>query len=781
MPGTQTIEGLASNLDITEMVDTLMSFEKVEVTYMEQEKELKTQQVAAYNAVLAKFIALQTQIKLLKKESSYNKANIEISDPDVLSATATDRVTSGSYNLRVTSLAHNHQLASQGVDDATSNIFGTGTIQLAVGDASLTTISIDDGNNNLIGIKDAINNADVGVTASVINDGSSSNPYRLLLTADKTGQTNSIKLNVSLEGGETLDYVNSSFDTPEEISFATTSTAAVALGSSASYSGCKNKVYTFTVDGSGAQTIGSDIITINWSDGTNSGSIQVTQADSEVELVGEGADGLKLSLSSGRLTGGDTFQVTAFSPVLQKASDATIEIGGDTDSGGSSIVINSSTNEFKEVIPGLSLKVAKLTESGETVSINTSIDTDGIKTMITDFISKYNDIMDFIDNQFTYDQDTEESGILFADYSLQVMQSSLRSSAALAINELTGDIRSLASIGIRSGIDGKLSITNSSLLTEALTGNFDSFLKLFTDSAESSSPYIEFVSAGTDTKPGTAFDVDITQVATRGYYQGTSIDPAGTALTLDSSNNRLQIKVDGMVSNELVLSERTYVSGEDLANEVQTRLDADSKLKGRGVTVEWVEQLNGGGYLKLTSGSYGSTSSVQMMTAISNSAFSKLGLASGMVHNGDDVAGTINGEATTGKGQILTGNDDNATTAGLKLKVTMSRSQLVSGSAEATVTVTQGLSTKMDSTLENITKSIDGSIARRTSALNKQIEEIDGQIEDFNERLELRREDLYTKFQAMETAISEYQSVGTYLDTQLANLSSNWSQILGSD
>jgi len=782
MPGTQSIEGLASGFNITEMVDTIMSYEKLPVTYMERDKAYKTQQVAAYNAVLAKFLALETQVSLLKKESSYNKADIDISDESILTAQASGQVTSGSYNIRVTSLASNHQIATQGYDDATENIFGTGTIQLSVGDASLTTISISEGNNNLIGIKDAINNANVGIRASIINDGTSSKPYRLLLTANKTGLTNQINSEISLAGGETLDLVNSSFDNPEKVSVNTASNAQVSLGSTASYAGEKNKVYTFTVGGSGTQTVGSDIININWSDGTNSGTIQVTQADSEVELIGDGADGLKLSLSSGDLTAGDIFRVTAFSPLVQKAGDATIEVGGNGVSDGSSILISSGTNKFNEVIPGLTLTVSKLTDPGETVSISTDIDTSGIKTMIDDFITKYNDVIDFIDGQFTYDQDTKESGVLFADYSLQVMQSTLRSSATAALSELTGDIRSLASIGIRTGFDGKLSLSSASKLTEAINNNFDEFLKLMTDSGESSTPYIEFISANEDTVSGSDYDVDITQVATKGYYQGTAIgDPASHPLTLDSTNNRLQIKVDGIVSNELVLSERTYVSGQDLANELQTRIDADSKLLGRGVVVEWVEQVDGTGYLKFTSGSYGSTSGVEMMTGILNSGFSRLGLAGGMIHRGDDVAGTINGETATGKGQVLTGDEDNETTAGLKLKITLSRSQLITGDSEGKISIVQGLTSRMAKSLNNITKTIDGSIARRTSGLNKQIEEIDKQIEDYNERLEIRRNDLYEQFLAMESALSEYQSTGSYLESQLSSLQGNWNQILGKD
>lgn len=778
MPGMQSIEGLASNLDITSIVDTIISYERIPVTFLEQDIELKTQQMAAYKAVLAKFIALQTQVGLLKRESSFDKANITVSDETVLTATSDGRVSSGSYNLSVLSLARNHQLASQGVDDATSDSFGTGTIRLSLGQASLTTITIGSGNNSLVGIKDAINSANVGITASIINDGTTSKPYRLLLTGKETGAVNDINLEVSLSGGTSLDFSSCTFDNPELLSFSSNSTSTVSLGSTASFTGNENKIYTFEVAGFGAQTVGTDIITVNWTDGTDSGSILVTQADTEVELTGSGSEGLKLSFSAGDLVAGDTFQVSTFAPLLQEASDAQIAVGGDGAGGGSPIIVSSDTNEFEDVIPGLTLNVKKVNAPGESISISTSMDTDGVKKMVDDFISKYNDVMDFIDDQFTYNADTKESGVLFADYSLQIMQASLRSSATLVVSELADEINSLSSIGIRTGANGRLKIANSARLIDAIQNDLGNFIKLFTDSAVSSTPFIEFLSATDKSVPGDGYDVDITQVATKGYYQGGLInDPASSPITLDSSNNVIKLVVDGLVSDEIVLAERTYSSGDDLASELQTRIDSDSKLKNMGVVAEWIETA-GAGYLKFTSGSYGSNSRIQIVTSVANNAYSELGLTAGAVNSGEDVAGTINGETATGRGQVLTGDEGNETTEGLKLKITLAANQLIAGAPEGTVSVAQGLGTKIDRTLENITKSIDGSIARRTSALNNQITAINKQIEEYEQRLQRRRDALYSEFLAMEEVLSRYQSEGTYLTTQLENITNNFNQIL---
>lgn len=61
------------------------------------------------------------------------------------------------------------------------------------------TIAIDETNNSLDGIRDAINAAKIGITASVVNDGSEA-PYRLLLNADTPGANSNMRIVVG--GGD---------------------------------------------------------------------------------------------------------------------------------------------------------------------------------------------------------------------------------------------------------------------------------------------------------------------------------------------------------------------------------------------------------------------------------------------------------------------------------------------------------------------------------------------------------------------------------------------------
>jgi flagellar hook-associated protein 2 len=81
---------------------------------------------------------------------------------------------------------------------------GTGSLTLSVGSDSFT-LTLDDSNKTLAGIRDAINNAsdNTGVTATIINvdDGASGTESRLVLTSNDTGSNNNITV-TAINGGE---------------------------------------------------------------------------------------------------------------------------------------------------------------------------------------------------------------------------------------------------------------------------------------------------------------------------------------------------------------------------------------------------------------------------------------------------------------------------------------------------------------------------------------------------------------------------------------------------
>jgi flagellar hook-associated protein 2 len=768
MQGLGTFEGIASGLNTTQLVDAIITAERAPARLLEARRDQRTRELTTFSSLEALLLAFKTETARLAKATTFDVSQSSVSDPTVLDASAPGLVGSATYDIEVRKLATAHQIASQGYASL-SDVVGTGTFTIQVGSGSAVTVTLDETHNTLADLRDKINDSNAAVKAAIINDGSPNAPYRLVLTGTSTGLANRIKVTSGLAGGDAVDFSTSRFDAPEVMIKGDTTTSSASLGPTASYSGAANKIYTFTVAGTGAQTVGQSEIAIDWTDGTNSGRILVSQADTEVMLSGAGADGLRISLSAGDLTGGDVFQVQTFAPQLQAAQDAEVAVGT-SGNGGTPLVLRNSTNKLVGALPGLTLALKKTTATGEKVTVTVGPATENVKTRITDFVDKYNKLIEAVDKQFQYDPNAQTGGTLLGDSSLLFIQTRLRTRIGQMVPGLEGALRTLRDLGIRTGSDGQLTVDGSTL-AQKIEDSWEDVRRLFSYAGRSSREGIVFVSAGGDSKPSdSGYAVDITQAAARGYYQGREIaDPAVTPITISEDADQLTVSVDGVTSNPLTLAAKSYASGDALAAELQAKIDADEKLAGRGIAVTF-EGEAGQGHLRITSGSYGSSSTV---TVASGGAADTLGLSGASAVKGLDVEGTINGERATGTGQLLTGEDENPNTSGIVLRIELSGSDLVAGS-EGSISFSRGLAASMDAELELLTQSDSGFVSARKKGIQAQIDDLSDQVERFDQRLLIRRNALLKKFAAMEEALSQFQSQSSYLTTAIASLNSNF-------
>jgi flagellar hook-associated protein 2 len=140
-----------------------------------------------------------------------------------------------------------------------------------------------------------------------------------------------------------------------------------------------------------------------------------------------------------------------------------------------------------------------------------------------------------------------------------------------------------------------------------------------------------------------------------------------------------------------------------------------------------------------------------------------------IVDNGLDVAGTIKGEAATGSGQILTGNDDEANVDGLIVKYTGATTGAV-----GTVTLTLGTAELFDRALFNMIDDYEGYVAFRQDSLQDSIDDFDGQIKEMEARLDRKMETMINRFVAMEVALSKIKNQSEWLSGQINATYSGW-------
>ena len=770
------IDGIISGFNTSEMIDAILTFEKNKVTLLENQKANETNKLTTWKSIEAMLISLKSQASLLDDKKLWYAKSATSSDDSIISVSSTTGATPGKYNLIVDQLASNHQIASQGMSSLSQNM-GAGTIEIQVGNGSATTITVDNSNNTLTKLKDAINNSDAGVTAAIINDGSEQNPYRLILTANEPGAINQISVDVNLSG-DVVPSFTAQFDNTEKLSWSDNATASPVRSTTAAYTGTENKTYTFTIGGTGEQTIGSGDIEVNWTDGTNSGTVTVSAVNADVALSGAGADGLSLYFSGGTLQAGDTFQIQAFAPTVQSGQDAVVKLGSSTGNG-SPITFTSASNTISDLIDGVTLDLKQISD-GQAVEIKIAEDKDQIKAQIRQFVTVYNEYQKFIDDQFSYNEGSDTVGVLLGETSLMLLHNTIRTNILKSITGLPQEMRMLSQAGIKFNSSGELTF-NESTFNDQIEKNFTNLMNLFKSSGTSNNSRIEFVSSTDMTKISTAgYDVDITKAATQGSFAGVSItNPADTPLTLDSTNNTIRLTLNNITSHDIRLDERTYISGEELAQEVEDKINGDSNLTGIGVKVEWVDE-GSTGHLVIRSNTYGNTSTVTVDAVPSNSAHNLLGLTGGTSETGQNVEGTINGEKATGTGQYLIGDNSNENTAGLKLLITLTPEELTAGS-EGSVRFIKGMADVLNDKLTTYTDTYNGAIKTKKDSIEASINTYSDKITFMEEQIERKRESLYEQFTAMENALSELQSQQQYLTAMIKSLNSSSTSLLGNN
>ncbi|MDP1636501.1 MAG: flagellar filament capping protein FliD [Candidatus Nitrotoga sp.] len=217
----ETAATSSTNLDVNSIVNQLMTVERQPINKLNIAEASFQTKLSAYGSIKGAVASFQTAMQNLGSAIKFTKLDAIPSDDTILSATASSIAVAGTYSLEVTSLAEAQKLVAAGQSSSTAAIgdgtpttvtFDFGTINGGTLDSitkkytgvtsfgsngnGIKSITIDSSNNSLQGIRDAINAAKIGVTATIINDGSAS-PYRLALSSDNKGVSNSLKISVS--------------------------------------------------------------------------------------------------------------------------------------------------------------------------------------------------------------------------------------------------------------------------------------------------------------------------------------------------------------------------------------------------------------------------------------------------------------------------------------------------------------------------------------------------------------------------------------------------------
>ncbi len=196
-----------SSLDVEGLVDQLVTAEGAPATGRLDRQELEAQtNISALGTFRGALADFQGSLGSLRSAEDFYKVAASSSDEEKVGITATNEAQSGAYSVEVLQLAKSQRLTSESFESELDPI-GSGNLSFQFGKvnpqtgqfvvnekATVKNIQINDENNSLLGIAEAINAADFGVRASIINDGVG---YRLAVSTAATGEINGLRLKVS--------------------------------------------------------------------------------------------------------------------------------------------------------------------------------------------------------------------------------------------------------------------------------------------------------------------------------------------------------------------------------------------------------------------------------------------------------------------------------------------------------------------------------------------------------------------------------------------------------
>lgn len=645
--------GVGSNLDVNSIVSQLMRVEQQPLAQLNTKEASYQTRLSALGGLKGSLSNLQSAFKSLSDPSRFSAISASLSDSSIATASGSAGAQPGTYALNVTKLAQAEKLASTPYASA-DQLVGSGTLVFTFGTSSggtftananktPQTVTIDAAHGTLSGVRDAINAANVGVSASIVNDGSG---YRLVMSGKDSGTINNLQITSS----------------------------------------------------------------------STSGDLSVLNND---------PTGVAQKLTE-----------------LQAAQNAEFTVDG--------LSISKASNNVTDVLDGVSLK---LTKAG-TTNLTIGRDTGGATKAINDLVKAYNDFNTTASNLGGYDADTKKGGPLQGDATLRTVKNQLRNAFNKPITGLTGNFTSLAQIGITFQRDGSLKL-DSTKLQSAMSSDLNNVISLFASNGSATDSLVNYSSSTSSTQSG-QYALNLTAVASGGSFAGSAI--AAAPITIDGTNNTFALKVNGVQSGNISLTQQAYASNSSLAIEMQSKINNDATLKAAGVSVAvtYDTQAN---HFTLTSSKIGSTSTVEVTTANAT-----LGLAAGVgVAGVDNVAGTIGGFAAIGEGQYLTG-DKNTPVFGLKL-------QILGGAAgdRGSVSFSRGYAAQVGKAIDDLLAD-GGSIDAATKSVNQSIKNLDHQRDSLNTRLAATEKRYRSQFTSLDVAIGQMTQMSNYMTQQLARL-----------
>lgn len=815
--------GLGSGINVTQIINAELAIFEQPLNQLQAQQSTLNTQIGDYQTINSELFSLQQAGDALSTPAAFSQAfSVDSSNSLTATGTITAASSGGSVSFTVNQLATASNLISSGTVSATNDVVASGNYLVGSGGAAIGidsfsgTSSLATGSHSI-----SVTQASAGATVTASTPLASSTSITtsndtIAVTIDGVASTITIASGTytptqlaqavtSASSGQLNASVNSNGDlvlaTTQQGSAAslqiTGGTALSSLGLATTgvlygtdgvinVDGYANTISNIAGSGTTQVTLtsgsGGTITTNLLSSGLSIGSMtaqNVSVGDGSLASVVNAINGanagvsatalqvgtnsyaLEITANKTGLAGAATVDTQAFSGsslgVMQTATaaqDSIVSIG--------SHQVTSSSNNVTGLLPGLT---ANLTQVSSTpVTLTVSPDGTQVASKVQALVDAANKVLSTISKDTAYDSSTNTASPLNGQTALNSLAQQVLAIVGNAIGSSAAgsDGTPGESAGLAITKSGTITFNQSAFVT-AYDANPMAVQSMFTEGgtfSPSSSTYagqVTVAGASDSTTPG-SYAVTISQSAAQAIDTGSA--------TFSSSTSTLASAETYTITSGSLSASYAATAGESIANVIS---GINSAMAASGINVSAALVGSSGSYqVQLSSGDYGSAASF----GVSASGADQLGLTtSGTSYVGTDVAGTINGVAATGTGQMLVLNAPSDPANGLTLQVTATG--ITASTSLGTVSYSPGFAQGLAHLSEQATLAPGGQIASSITNLNNTLTNVNSQIALQKQLVKTQKAILEQEFANMETLMSQLTSQSQFLSASSGSSSTS--------
>jgi flagellar hook-associated protein 2 len=220
MASTVNFSGLGSGIDFSVVRDAILAQRSQPITQMQTKVSTYNNRITAFKNLNTLLATLTSASDALTNRDLGGGRSVVSGDESIVTATSTSAATLGAFDLNVMRTASSLAQTSRAYGAASAPVLAggatTATFELRKGGAaSGTVITIDPSNNTLAGMRDAINAAGAGVTATIVDITGDGTQQKLVLNSTETGAAGRVELVETTATGTAADLGLSALNPPD--------------------------------------------------------------------------------------------------------------------------------------------------------------------------------------------------------------------------------------------------------------------------------------------------------------------------------------------------------------------------------------------------------------------------------------------------------------------------------------------------------------------------------------------------------------------------------------